>query len=357
MFFRKLLCAAACVLLASMPLANAAAPRYTLTFVPNGFEAGPFHPLNDAGRIVGTYQGRVAIFDRGGIHPVNAPPSFGRGINDRSDVSGVLTGSATAFAIIGGRLIDVHAALPTFYYTSDAEFINNHGAVAGIADPFADEAVRGFLYRHGHAELVPTLGGEFSFVSGLNNRDGVVGWASTGGGSASDPQYHAIFFKDGKTHDLGTLASGQRSQALDINDRWQIVGASRIAPDDAGDAEHPFLIQHGRMIDLGTLGGSSGRAIAINNGGLIVGEASRPDETRAAFLYLGHKMLDLNQLTAVPSGWQLVTAEDINNRAQIFATACYGIGGECRPVRLDPACPCRAADFGKTEMEALPNPE
>lgn len=357
MFFRKLFCAAACVLLASMPLAGIAAPRYTLTFVPEGFEAGPFHPLNDAGRIVGTYQGRVAIFDRGGIHPVNAPPSFGRGINNRSDVTGVLTGSATAFAIVKGRLVDVHAALPTFYYTSEGEFINNHDAVAGIADPFADEAVRGFLYRYGHAELVPTLGGDFSFVTGLNNKDAIVGWASTGGGSASDPQYHAILFKDGTTHDLGTLASGQRSQAFGINDRWQIVGTSRIAPDVAGDTEHPFLYQYGRMTDLGTLGGSGGRALAINNGGAIVGEASDVDDMRRAFLYQGHKMLDLNRLTAVPAGWQLVTAEDINDRGQIFATACHGIGGECRPVRLDPACPCRAVNAGQTDMEVLPDPE
>jgi probable HAF family extracellular repeat protein len=357
MSFRNLLWTAACALLASIPLTGSAAPRYTLTFIPEAFEPGPFHPLNDAGRIAGTYQGRVALFDRAGIHPVDAPPSLCRDVNDRSDVTGLLTGSATAFAIIGGRLVDIHATLPTFYYTSDGEFINNRGSVAGIADPFADEAVRGFLYRHGHSQLVPTLGGEFSFVAGLNNKDGVVGWASTGGGSASDPQYHAIFYKDRKTHDLGTLASGQRSQAFGINDRWQIVGTSRIAPDDAGDVEHPFLFQYGRMIDLGTLGGSSGRALAINNGGLIVGEASRPDDTRAAFLYLGHKMLDLNQLAAVPAGWQLVTAQDINNRGQIVATACYGFGGQCLPVRLDPACPCRAADFGQTDMEALPDPE
>lgn len=357
MFSRKSFWTAALALLVVNPLVAFAAPRYAATFLPRGFEPGPFHPLNNEGRIVGTYQGKVAIFDRSGIHPVKAPPSVGGGINDRSNVAGRLTGTNTAFAIIGGKLVDIHATLPSLYYTSDGQVINNRGSVAGIADPFADEAVRGFLYRHGRSELVPTLGGEFSFITGINNKDGVVGWASTGTGSVNDPQYHAILYKDGKVHDLGTLAKGQRSQAFDMNDRWQIVGASRITPDNFDNPEHPFLFQNGRMIDLGTLGGSSGRALGINNHGLIVGESSGADELRVAFLLLDRKMLDLNKLTALPAGWQLVSAQDINEKAQILATACYGAGGECRPVRLDPACLCKAGVVSSAETDAIPKPE
>ena len=356
MFSRKMLWAAACALLLSCPPTVFAATHYTLTFLPSGFEPGPFHPMNNGGRIVGTYQGRVAIFDRAGLHPVAAPPSAGSGIDDRSDVAGRLTGTSTAFAIIGGRLVDIHATLPSLYYTSDGEVMNNRASVAGIADPFADEAVRGFLYRHGHSELVPTLGGDFSFVTGLNNHDAVVGWASNGHGSVNDPDYHAIVYYDGKTHDLGTLGTGLRSQAFDINDRWQIVGASRIGPEDA-DPEHPFLFQNGKMTDLGTLGGSFGRALGINNRGLIVGDALRGDDMRAAFLYARGKMHDLNPLTAVPAGWQLVMAQDINEKGQIFGQACYGNGGECRPVRLDPTCTCKAGGDGHMDTDLLPDPE
>lgn len=356
MFSRKMFWAAACALLMACPLTGFAATRYTLTFLPAGFEPGPFHSMNNAGRIVGTYQGRVAIVDRAGIHPVTAPPSVGSGIDDRSDVAGRLTGTQTAFAIIGGRLVDIHATLPSLYYTSDGLVMNNRGSVAGIADPFVDEAVRGFLYRHGHAELVPTLGGDFSFVTGLNDRDAVVGWASTGGGSANDPDYHAIVYHDGKVHDLGTLGTGLRSQAFDINDRWQIVGASQISSADPA-AEHPFLFQNGKMTDLGTLGGISGRALGINERGLIVGDVGRSDDVQVAFLYAGNKMLDLNALTALPAGWELVMAHDINEKGQIVAQACYGFGGECRPVRLDPVCGCGASGSGHAATDALPKPE
>lgn len=355
MFSRNLFSALAFALLAGSSLAASAAPRYTLNFLPRGFEPGPFHPLNNEGRIVGTYQGRVAMFDRHGLQFVKAPPAIGDGINDRSDVTGRLTGSNTAFAIIGGRLVDVHATLPSLYFTSEGYVINNRDSVAGIADPFVDEAVRGFLYHHGHSEIIPPLGGDFSFVTGLNNRDAVVGYASTGTGPVNDPRSHAYVYKDGKIHDLGTLGSGQRSEAFDINDRGQIVGQSRIAPDNTDNPVHPFLFQHGRMTDLGTLGGNSGIAVGINNYGLIVGQADTADNLGAAFLYLDGKMLDLNKLTAVPAGWRLGAAQDINDKDQIIASACYGFGGECRPVRLDPVCSCRSHGAAHSETDAIPD--
>jgi hypothetical protein len=133
MFSRKTFWAAAFTLLVAGPLSAQAAPRYTLTFLPQGFEPGPFHPLNNAGRIVGTYQGRVAIVDRSGLHLVKAPPGVGNGINDYSDVTGRVTGSNTAFAIIGGKFVDVHASLPSLYFTSDGEVINNRATSARLA--------------------------------------------------------------------------------------------------------------------------------------------------------------------------------------------------------------------------------
>ena len=55
--------------------------------------------------------------------------------------------------------------------------------------------------------------------------------------------------------DLGTLGAVQSAQAYSINDDGQVVGYA---------ANHAFLWQNGVMTDLGTLGGNSSGASAIN---------------------------------------------------------------------------------------------
>lgn len=336
MISRKCFLAVALALLAASPLAALADPQYTVTFVPPGFEPGPFDAMNNAGRVVGTYQDRAAIWDGSGILTLNLPPSLGRGINDHMDISGLDRRTDTAFALIGGNFIDVHATLPSLYYTSDGYAINNRGSVAGIADPFADEAVRGFLYRNGHAELVPTLGGDFSFAINLNNNDAVVGYASTGQGSVNNPFTHAIIYHDGSLQDLGTLGTGQRSFGFDINDSGWAVGLSWIQPEELSGSVHPFLFRDGKMMDLGTLGGDFGEALAINNLGLVVGDSLNAEGLLTAFIWKGDKLVDLNTLTALPAGWRLESAMDINDKGQILGTACNGPNPEdCARVRLD----------------------
>lgn len=90
--------------------------------------------------------------------------------------------------------------------------------------------------------------------------------------------------------DLGTLG-GSSSQAFAINPAGQVVGESATSDGDG----HAFLWERGTMIDLGTLGGAGSVAIAINPSGVVLG-SSTTDETGSEshpFVWKSGTMIDL----------------------------------------------------------------
>jgi len=98
--------------------------------------------------------------------------------------------------------------------------------------------------------------------------------------------------------DLGTLG-GTSSRAVAINAAGQIVGDSSTPGDTA---YHAFLLTDGTMHDLGTLGGTDSRAWAVNDSGDVVGESYVPgDANEHAFLFTAGAMRDLGTLGGLNS--------------------------------------------------------
>jgi probable HAF family extracellular repeat protein len=106
-------------------------------------------------------------------------------------------------------------------------------------------------------------------------------------GSNSTPAEYSLI-------SLGTLG-GKSSFAVAINATGQIVGRSETTD----GRKHAFLFNKGMMLDLGTLGGKNSEAYSINASGQIVGDsdlgAGSASRTHG-FLYDHGKMQDLGTL-------------------------------------------------------------
>lgn len=199
--------------------------------------------------------------------------------------------------------------------SSVARMINESGQIVGQAyipaSPPYGERGYGFLYENGIMNNLTPLRDAY----GLNNNGEVVGYSYHPGTEAT---YHCgdIDNEDPIIY-LGAV-DGDWSWAWDINDQGQVVGQSETS---ITGEYHAFLYKNGVMYDLGTVpNGTSSYAKAINNSGLIVGDAWVSGRNHA-FLYINGEMIDLNSLIDPEIDWTLAVAYDINEYGDIVGMA------------------------------------
>jgi probable HAF family extracellular repeat protein len=239
-------------------------------------------------------------------------------------------------------------------YSSTASAINARGEVVGVSengqiDPLTalPEAIA-VLWKNGIVNL-GTLGGNQSLANANNDRGQVVGAALN---AASDPfanipvpfcgntfswcflfvpaasQAHAFRWTEaGGMQDLGTLG-GPDSSASFVNQRGQIAGESFTSftpnPSTGVPTVDPFFWEKGKMVDIGTLGGTYGIPKWMNNRGQVVGFSDvAGDQNSHAFLW--DKKEGLKDLGVLP-GASSSGADSINDAGEIVGGSC-GLNG------------------------------
>ncbi len=303
----------------------------------NGFPCGPgsfiYHGFE--------MQNGVAV-DLGALPPADENCSNAGWINARGEIAGnsetaevdPLLGVKEVRAVLwkNGQIMDLGTLGGN---ESVATAVNDNGQVVGFAlntvpDPFSfafgPTETRAFLWQKGAMQDLGTLGGPDALPFAINQRGQVAGVSytnSTVNLTTGMPTADPFLWDHGRMIDIGTLGGtlgGPGAQGnIAINNRGQVIGTSTLAGDQV---THPFVWQNGVLTDLGTLGGGNGFPIWINDAGEIVGEADLPGSSvthlHHAFIWRDGVMTDLGTLGSTSH------AEGINSKRQVVGRSRLG---------------------------------
>lgn len=279
-------------------------------------------------------------------------------LNDLGQVAGTsekTDGYKHAFIWQGGSSTDLGILGSDF--NSVANDINNYGEVVGWSGRGTDHPGRGFLHTDDGMQEIGAFVGTTSDAHGINNGTQIAGeennhvgdnlsflWEAdtynyiSGVGQFShalainemgqvagvggDTDYYAPFIYDENTGLTWPEASSSYNCWIeDINDSGILAGWLVASGWEYG---YPHIWdENGNMITLSTLGGTYGKAMAINNSGQVVGGSDTEGGDQHAFLWEDELLVDLNDLLLDGANWELIEARDINSYGQIVGYGTY----------------------------------
>jgi probable HAF family extracellular repeat protein len=350
--------------------------RYTVTDLGTlggttsiGFSVNNSRGVVGAAQLVGGNQ-HAFFWHRGhmtDLGTLGGPNSIAYWLNDRNEAT-IASDTSTAdplgedFCGFGTHLICLGArwndgtmtALPTLGGNNSVAFtLNDRGQIVGAAenktqDPSCPapqvldfEAVIWGPKPSQIRRLRPLPGDTVGFALGVNNRGQAVGASGLCSNTPLVPLGvgpHAVLWDHGKPINLGSLGGAQVNTAAAINDRGEVIGGSDLSGDTI---IHSFLWTKAKgMKDLGTL---SGDAISlggwINNKTQVVGWSCDSSGNCRAYLWQNNVMTDLNSLISAHSKLYLTLAYGITDAGDIVGQAMDKNTGDvhaflARPVRL-----------------------
>lgn len=279
---------------------------------------GEYLMMNERGDVVIRPYTPEAFLWREGVVTRITPdtlPARARAVSDTGHVVGHVEGTPNLpFSWVDGswELLPLGDAVGGLAFG-----VNDQGMVVGVLSGGSQYYE---LVAWDNGELIPAPDDVVvrDWPTGVNGRNQVAFTTESDGHDRA-----AIWDIDtGEVTELGTLG-GDTSRATAINGRGMVTGTSATAD----GAEHAFLWRDGEMVDLGTLGGAESRAVDLNEWGQVTGTSEDADGVLQAFFWHDGEMVQIGSLGDPHQGpgtyGATVTSvpEAINNWGQVVGAS------------------------------------
>lgn len=221
-------------------------------------------------------------------------------------------------------------AAPEGVSVAGADDINDRGQVVGTSVSAAGALAYRWSERAGFITLARLPGATSTTAVAINEQGTVVGTAELPEGMRRP----VVWATPDEIQDLGSYGryvfespdsswSVDAAMATDINDHGHVVG-STSAPEYA-EVAYLWSAERGMQL-LGTLGGPTSTAWAVNGRDEVVGTSALPDGTHRGFLWKDGEMLDLGALGGSHSDayaindWGVVTGiyQTLSGETRVF---------------------------------------
>lgn len=202
--------------------------------------------------------------------------------------------------------------------------INNSSAIVGYSSNAAGDAIHATLWGSGRTQDLGASPGAWLSIASTINNNGVIG-----GFSVNPSRDTPVIWDNGNLRQLSN--TGQIGSVFGINDLGQSVGYT----ERNGISRAALWGSDGSVTDLGTLGGTSSSAMAINNtGGGIVGSANTSGGFQHATLWNNGVAQDLGTLgglmsmaSGINDAWKVIlNANTHANQGGIWSAAIWDSG-------------------------------